>query len=387
MHVRRLAGIEVRDVSPVRDSAGRIHVFVRTARNELVLAFSGAPGGEPTPQMLALGITAMSKPVTHLDGEGRLAVFVRGTNGAVWVTHQTIPGAISWSPWQSLGGWRNALAATDAPRVALADQDFAFEAPVVAAGPDGRLRVYVPGADGAVWMSEQRPGRHQQGLWADWRAVTHAVSSRPAVVVDRTGMHSLFVRGTNAAVWRYTEEVDGSFTATSLGGVTVGAPAAVRNGDDLVEVFACGANRGVWMCREDRRGGTFSDWRQLGYHTMLAVRTDGSPVYPRAPQVALDGAGRVILVVAADGHDALWWSREAATVGWEAWTPIAVRSTDAEPALHQRDDGGWDLYVVDVSGTLLAVSLPAPAAQPVAAPVVPPAAASVPRLFSMRGSR
>jgi hypothetical protein len=72
-----------------------------------------------------------SDPVTAQNADGRLEVFVRGTDNGVWHRWQTLPGN-GWSGWAPLGG-------------AITGN------PAATRNLDGRLELFVRGAGNAVW--------------------------------------------------------------------------------------------------------------------------------------------------------------------------------------------------------------------------------------------
>ena len=75
---------------------------------------------------------------------GRLEVFARGGDQALWHKFQTAP-SNGWGAWESLGGWIDMLS--------------------MGQNADGRLEAFVRGSDGAVWHKWQMsPG----GGWSGW---------------------------------------------------------------------------------------------------------------------------------------------------------------------------------------------------------------------------
>ncbi|MDX3135122.1 hypothetical protein PV367_36235 [Streptomyces europaeiscabiei] len=72
-------------------------------------------------------------PVVGHNADGRMEVFVRGLDGALWhIWHiwQVAPSS-GWSGWESLGG-------------GISD-------PVVGSNADGRMEVFARGLDGGLW--------------------------------------------------------------------------------------------------------------------------------------------------------------------------------------------------------------------------------------------
>ncbi|SCZ61353.1 hypothetical protein SAMN02982990_01700, partial [Photorhabdus luminescens] len=72
-------------------------------------------------------VSVTNKPAVSRNLDGRLEVFVRGADNALWHIWQTAPNS-DWSNWQSLG---NTITSN----------------PAVYANADGRLEVFARGAD------------------------------------------------------------------------------------------------------------------------------------------------------------------------------------------------------------------------------------------------
>ncbi|WP_079079115.1 hypothetical protein [Streptomyces sp. DSM 15324] len=58
---------------------------------------------------VSYGSTLIRRPWENLQQTGRLEIFARGSDGAVWHKWQTAP-SNGWSGWESLGGWIDRLA-------------------------------------------------------------------------------------------------------------------------------------------------------------------------------------------------------------------------------------------------------------------------------------
>jgi Common central domain of tyrosinase len=92
----------------------------------------------PPPRWASLGGIGTSDPGAVLQTGGRLVVFVRGTDNALWHRWQVSRNG-DWSGWESIGAPPGG--ATSGPDVALNDP--------------GGLVVFARGADGAVWHAWQ----------------------------------------------------------------------------------------------------------------------------------------------------------------------------------------------------------------------------------------
>ena len=82
-----------------------------------------------------------------MNADGRLEVFVRGADNALWHIWQTAPNN-GWCGWASLGGW--------IPR------------PGGHQNADGRMEVFVRGADNALWHIWQTAPNNG---WCGWASL------------------------------------------------------------------------------------------------------------------------------------------------------------------------------------------------------------------------
>jgi acylphosphatase len=83
-----------------------------------------------------------------VNADGRLEVFIRGTDNAMWHMWQTVPNG-GWSGWASLGGGLSS-------------------GPQIAVNADGRLEVFVRGTDNALWHMWQTV---PNGGWSGWASL------------------------------------------------------------------------------------------------------------------------------------------------------------------------------------------------------------------------
>jgi hypothetical protein len=122
----------------------------------------------------SLGGAMIGSPAVGQNADGRLEVFVQGTNTDLCHRWQESPGG-GWSGWNSLGG-------------AMIGN------PAVARNHDGRLEVFVQGTDTALWHKwQESPG----GGWSGWNPLGGAMIGSPAVGRNHDGRLEVFVQGTN----------------------------------------------------------------------------------------------------------------------------------------------------------------------------------------------
>ena len=154
--------------------------------------------------------------------DGRLEIFARGGDGAVYHNWQTTPNG-NWSGWASLGGWIDML--------------------TVGNNQDGRLEIFARGGDGAVYHNWQTI---PNGNWSGWASLGGWIDML-TVGRNQDGRLEIFARGGDGAVyhnWQTTPNGNWSGWA-SLGGwidmLTVG-----QNQDGRLEIFARGGDGAVY---------------------------------------------------------------------------------------------------------------------------------------------
>lgn len=169
------------DISPVgvtavRTSAGTVLAFVRGTDGALwvTTATNGAFGGY---RRIPAG--TLSGPAAVTANGSRIDLFVVGTDRALWHTVTTVDGAgqpTSFSPWESLGGTLTT-------------------APAAASSTSGRLIVTARGTDGSLWS------RTYDGGWNPWRTAEGQVVSAPAVDVADANAYRIVAVGTDGTAW------------------------------------------------------------------------------------------------------------------------------------------------------------------------------------------
>jgi Subtilase family len=171
---------------------------------------------------------------------GRLEVFVRGSDKAVWHIWQTAP-SNGWSGWASLGGWVDIVTS--------------------ARNADGRLELFVRGSDHAVWHQWQTAPNNGWSGWASLGGWIDLLS----VGRNADGRLEIFARGSDGAVWHkwQTAPNNGWSGWASLGGwvdrLTVG-----QNADGRLEIFARGSDDALWHKWQTAPNNGWSGWASFG---------------------------------------------------------------------------------------------------------------------------
>jgi len=249
------------------------------------------------------------------NADGRLEIFARGTDNALWHQWQTAPNN-GWSGWASLGG-------------------FITSDPVVINNADGRMEVFVRGSDNAVWHRWQTAPSNG---WSDgWASLGGVITSQIAAVRNADGRIEIFARGTDNAVWHRWQTAPSNGWSSgwaSLGGIITSDPVAINNADGRIEVFARGTDNAVWhRWQTAPSNGWAAGWSSLG-----GVITSNIAASRNA-----DGR---IEIFARGTDDALWhrW-QTAPSNGWSAgWSSLGGIIT-ADPAVINNADGRLEVFV------------------------------------------
>lgn len=202
------------------------------------------PHGSP-PGGLVLG------PVSaHRSGDGRIEVFVIDNNGRMWNVRQTSPDS-SFSDWNDFG----------LPDVALDDR------PGLARSADGRLELFATGVDGALYHQwETGVGTF---IWSGWVSAGKPEGTRfvdhPAVAPSADGRLELFVTGADGNVWhRWQIRASNGWSNWSAtrpaAGAAGAAPELRASGDGRLELFVVGADGNLWHAYQTQASNGWSAW-------------------------------------------------------------------------------------------------------------------------------
>lgn len=142
--------------------AGQLHVFAvewgLNNQNRLKVKWQVSPGGGWTSTWFDMGGFLTSNPAAILNCDGRMELFGRGLDNAIWTKWQYASGG--WSSWASIYGQ-----AIDFPR---------------AEHYDCQVDVYVTGTDNQTWVNSRYV---YGGSWSGWVliwGINEANSNRPA---------------------------------------------------------------------------------------------------------------------------------------------------------------------------------------------------------------
>ena len=176
------------------DARGRVTVFARSAlTGALLFRQQDSPGGSNWLPWGDLGGVVPDRQMVVANADGRLELFIRGTDGQLSHQWQTAP-AGPWSGWSPMGG---TLAPDTVPGAVLN--------PV-----SGRIEVMVPFVDHTAWGIKEIPGAPG---WSTW--TNHGGSVTDIVIgANADGRLEALARGTDRSlehIWQLS--VDGAWSA------------------------------------------------------------------------------------------------------------------------------------------------------------------------------
>lgn len=125
----------------------------------------------------SLGGVLTSSPSASSRGPGRLDVFTRGSDSALWTKNFDSSG---WSGWRSAGG----ILSSDPASVSWSEH---------------RIDVFVRGADNALWQNTFSSVEGQG--WSVWSSLGGILSSNPSAGSAGKSQISVGVRGADDALW------------------------------------------------------------------------------------------------------------------------------------------------------------------------------------------
>ena len=183
----------------------------------------------------SLGGSLTSGPAAASMEPGRLHLFVRGGDGAVWT--KRFEGG-RWSGWSTLGG------------------TILGEPSVVATGP-GRLDLFARFNDDTLRHRAYRGGR-----WSEWTDLGGSLTSPPAATTTGGGRLIVFVRSNDDVLWQKTHDGVGWQPFAEVGGTATSSPAVTSHTDGMVDLYVRGSD-GSLMHRS-LRNGVYTPWLGLG---------------------------------------------------------------------------------------------------------------------------
>ncbi len=237
-----------------------------------------------------LGGPATADPALVRFSDTDAAAFTRGADGSL--TEQTMT-ASGWS-----GGWSGLGAPVPG---GITGQPAAY------AGPDGRIDVFVRGADSAAYQRA-----YADGHWGPWTGLGGSIADAPTVSYQGPDSWTLSARGTDGTLWQREAAGGWSSLGAPAGLGLYGRPSAVTDGSTTY-VAVRTTDDAVWL-RTRAADGSWSAWTALG------GTISGSPTL-------VSTLGRVYLFARAS--DYTLWQRNFTDGSWGDWFPRGELPSDA----------------------------------------------------------
>jgi hypothetical protein len=244
------------------------------------------------PALVGSTVGVGTPAIAYLEGGITFFIFVRGTDGALWVTHW---GGMFWSSPMSLGG----RLTSD---------------PAVLSTPDG-FCVAVRGTDGALWGNYYNL---QDGSWTGWQYFGGQLLAGTGPGAGRYDAYSWFVTGTNHGL--FALNVCGGVWE-NLGGYLTSSPGAAAPSKDAIKAFVRGGDGALWV-KSGEMGqscnGIWTGWQSLGGQIALGT----------GPAASSYGSRFDVFVQGTDG--AVWHRGYTGT--WSNWQSLGGKLTSSPVA-------------------------------------------------------
>lgn len=338
-----------------RNADGRLEVFLQTLEGTVPhLWHSGeiSPGGDWSTWVSLnqpANVPGDSVPVVGMNADGRLELFMIGSDAALWHTWQTTAG----------GDWNTTWASLDRP--GGTDLQGGLD---VGSNTDGRLEVFSGSFDGAIWHIWQTTAN---GTWSPWASLSGLAqapadsefTNLPTVGRNADGRLEVFTLTFDGALWHIWQTTAGGSWRTTwfssgqpaaTGGSGSSPPPAVsQNVDGRLEVFTFGSGGAIWRIGQTTPNGTWTAWASLSAPTNRSLTT--------TPIVGRNADGRLeIMAIGNDG--ALWHIWQTAPGGsWSTWDSLSAPPTlntglaFSLPCVAENADGRLEVFALG-GGTL-----------------------------------
>lgn len=292
-----------------RNLDGRLQVFYKGADNAVYHFVQTAVGASTWTGPINLGGAGTSNPVAIANADGRLEVFVKGSDNGLYHQWQTTAGGNTWSGWFPLGG----SAAGD---------------PAVARNTNGKLQLIYRGSDNLLYTFAQTSAG--ASTWSTPVSFTGALLSDPAVGVNADGRLEVFAARSDQSLYHIWQTTAGSTTWSGwflLGGfLNAVKPDVARNTDGFLQVFYRDAGMAggalIYVKQTPGAPGGWSD------HTSLGSSLNS------APTVGINGDGRLeVFSRATDNTLQHIWQNAPSGSTWSMWISLGGGLTSgAAPA-------------------------------------------------------
>ena len=290
-------------------------------------------------------VNLQGKPAVGRNSDGRLEVFALGSDGNLYHIYQC--GTIctgSWSNWGSLGGSSAAIKGNVA----------------VGTNKDGRLELFMLGANNALYHNYQCSTSGCTGGWSGWQSLgtpssTTGLVNSTTVASNSDGRLEVFALGSDGNLYHIYQcgtVCTGAWSSwSSLGKPAAGLkadPVVGTNSDGRLEVFSLGQDSNLYHIFQCGNICTtiWSSWGSLG------GSSDGLNSTPAAGR---DGAGHInVFSIGTNGE--LFYDFECSCSGsWNGVTELGAYDAvglQGIPAVNVNGDGRLEVITMGTDQSL-----------------------------------
>jgi hypothetical protein len=221
---------------------GRLDVFARGLDNALYYTYS-ADGGNSWVYWQRIPANMSSAPTAVSWGTNRIDVFARGADNALYHTY-TIDGGVTWVYWTRIAANMSS-------------------APAVSSWGPNRLDVFARGQDLALYHTYTTDGGT---TWIYWERLGASMTSDPAAVsAPGSNRIDVFARGNDNAVYRRTYDTTNGWQYwVRIGGNLGSAPGAASWAAGRLDVLALGQDGALYHTYSTDGGATWIYWERFG---------------------------------------------------------------------------------------------------------------------------
>ncbi len=271
----RVAGF-ARGFAAEPDTYGRIHAIATDISTDNIIdRYQTTASTQSWSSLANLGGATKYRPSIARNQDGRLEIFITGTNGDLyhkWATCATCGWTTSWA---DMGGNDNySLCSNGSCHPAAWNSG-----PAVVRNAQSELEVFIRSSvDNTLYHAWQSsPG----GGFTPWYKLgSNNVSSNSAVARNKDGRMEVFYRGSDLALWHLWENSDGTWSGpTRIGGTLTSSPAATTDPQGRIWVFVKANNNSIDYIYQTSPGQAFTGWKSLGGGLLVdpgvSVNTNG----------------------------------------------------------------------------------------------------------------
>lgn len=256
------------------------------------------------------------RPCVSNNADGRLEVFARGRDGAMYTACVLTGGG--WSSWINMGG-------------SLRGD------PCVARNQDGRMECFCVGTDGAIYHAYQTTAN---GTWSGWSSMGGNCPGNPTVAANSDGRLEVFVRGTDNRIYHQWQlSPNGSWNGSwqVLGTANCNYdPAAITDPSGNIHVFAIGTGGTMLECKETP---TWTDFVGIG-------RDAQGNSWKSTPACGKNQDGRIeVFAIANDNTIQHRWQTSAGQGGYSGAATLGGSWTHA-PQVFPDQNGCLQVFAV-----------------------------------------